>query len=105
MPETTVLSDLARLIRSKNAGPFWLTIDIMFDNENAYRRASMSDLMSAEKMAMCLMQDPGQLKILALDNALAIKISFPRRRSAGSPGDSDVLGGQQYAALLNQPIP
>ena len=33
------LGDLAKLVRSKNAGPFWLTIDIMFDNAAAYRRA------------------------------------------------------------------
>ena len=33
------LGDLAKLVRSKNAGPFWLTIDIMFDDAEAYRRA------------------------------------------------------------------
>ena len=33
------LGELAKLVRSKNAGPFWLTIDIMFDDADAYRRA------------------------------------------------------------------
>ena len=34
----TILGDLATLIRSKNAGPFILTFDIMFDDEASYRR-------------------------------------------------------------------
>ena len=37
------LGDLAKLVRSKNAGPFWLTIDIMFDDADAYRRARDAD--------------------------------------------------------------
>ena len=98
------LSDLAVLIRSKNAGPFWLTIDVMFDNEAAYRRALATDLLSPEAMARLLHCEPSMLVITALDPALAIKLSFPRTHSAGSPRDSDVLGGQQYAALLDLPV-
>lgn len=105
MPETTPLADLARLIRSKNAGPFWLTIDVMFDNPEAYRRACASALTSAEEMGRRLACDPGAVLIRALDPALAIKISIPRQHSAGSPQDADVLGGQQYAGLLDLPVP
>jgi hypothetical protein len=35
------------------------------------------------------------------DSARAIKVSFPRPRTSGSPHDSDVFGGQQYAPLLD----
>ncbi|HWF57903.1 MAG TPA: DUF4387 family protein [Candidatus Dormibacteraeota bacterium] len=31
------IADVARLVRSKNAGPFWLTIDVMFDDDDVYR--------------------------------------------------------------------
>ena len=45
------IADLAVLVRSKNAGPFWLTIDIMFDNEAAYRRVRDSDIVSRTAVA------------------------------------------------------
>ena len=38
-----MLGDLAKLVRSKNAGPFWLTIDIIFDDAEAYRRARVAE--------------------------------------------------------------
>lgn len=103
MPSTTV-ADLACLVRSKNAGPFWLTIDVMFDSAEAYRRALASDLVVAEALAARLNCDAAALVITALEPALAIKVSLPREVSAGSPWDSDVLGGQQYAALLDLPV-
>ena len=40
------LGDLAKLVRSKNAGPFWLTIDIMFDDAEAYRRARDAEIVN-----------------------------------------------------------
>jgi hypothetical protein len=80
------LADLAKLVRSKNAGPFWLTIDIMFDDAQAYRRAR-------------------DVEIVNHNTALAIKVSFPRPQSSGSKHDSDVYGGQQYAPLLGLEVP
>ena len=32
------LKDVCRYIRSKNAGPFWVTIDIFFADEDLFRR-------------------------------------------------------------------
>lgn len=105
MSEPVPLADLARLVRSKSAGPFWLTIDVMFDDPAAYARALKSDLVVAEKLALRLRRPAEDLIITALENALAIKVSFPRPHSAGSPRDNDCLGGQQYAGLLDLPIP
>ena len=99
-----ILADIACLIRSKNAGPFWLTIDVMFENAAHYRRALSSELLSLEAMAARLRCDPSSLLITTLDTAMAVKLSFPRKHSAGSPRDNDVLGGQQYAALLDLPV-
>ena len=36
------LVELARTVRSKNAGPLKLTLDLLFDDEAAYRRALQS---------------------------------------------------------------
>jgi len=76
-------------VRSKNAGPFWLTIDIMFDDAEAYRRARDAEIVN----------------VVNHDTALAIKVSFPRPQSSGSRHDSDVYGGQQYAPLLGLEVP
>jgi hypothetical protein len=45
------LGDVAKLVRSKNAGPFWLTIDIMFDDVEAYRRAGDADIVNRAAIA------------------------------------------------------
>ena len=38
MREPILLGELAKLIRSKNAGPFWITFDIMFANDTDFKR-------------------------------------------------------------------
>jgi hypothetical protein len=99
------LSELAKLVRSKNAGPFWLTIDIMFDDPDNYRRVRDSEAINRASIARMYRRDPGDILVVNHDAALAIKISFPRPQSSGSKLDSDVYGGQQYAPLLSLAIP
>jgi Domain of unknown function (DUF4387) len=102
---TTTIADLAVLVRSKNAGPFWLTIDIMFDDPDNYRRVRDSEAINRAGIARMYRRDPGDILVVNHDAALAIKISFPRPQSSGSKLDSDVYGGQQYAPLLSLAIP
>jgi hypothetical protein len=99
------IADLAVLVRSKNAGPFWLTIDIMFDDEEKYRRVRDSDIVNREAVAEMFRRDPDDIIVVNHDAALAIKVSFPRPQSSGSKYDSDVYGGQQYAPLLSLDVP
>ena len=47
----TTLGDLARLIRSKNAGPFTLTFDVMFDDDATYQRVLKSRVLTKERFA------------------------------------------------------
>jgi hypothetical protein len=101
----TTIGDLAVLVRSKNAGPFWLTIDIMFDKPEAYRRVRDSETINRAEIARIYRRDPSQIIVVNHDAALAIKVSFPRPQSSGSKYDSDVYGGQQYAPLLSLPVP
>ncbi len=42
------LSDLAQVIRSKNAGPRRLTLDIMFATDADYRKAAQSPALGPE---------------------------------------------------------
>lgn len=99
------IADLAVLVRSKNAGPFWLTIDVMFDEEANYRRVRDSDIINRALVARLFRRDPAEVIVVNHDAALAIKVSFPRPQSSGSKYDSDVYGGQQYAPLLSLTVP
>lgn len=101
----TALASLARLIRSKNAGPFELTFDIMFDDEKTYERVKRSGAVSRESVAATYRLPPEQVKFFYCDNALAIKASIPRPVFQGDPRDSDGHGGQQYAPLMDIEIP
>jgi hypothetical protein len=101
----TALAELARLIRSKNAGPFELTFDIMFEDAAAYRRVKDSGVLTRERIAACYGLAPDKVKFFLCDNALAIKASIPRPVFQGDPRDSDGHGGQQYAPLMDIEIP
>ncbi len=101
----TTLASLARLIRSKNAGPFELTFDIMFDDAATYRRVKESGVLTRERIAACYGLEASQVKFFLCDNALAIKASIPRPYFQGDPRDSDGHGGQQYAPLMDIEIP
>lgn len=97
----STLAELARLIRSKNAGPFELTFDIMFDDEATYERVKRSGALSREAVARCYGLEPEKVKFFYCDRALAIKASIPRPYFQGDLRDSDGHGGQQYAPLMD----
>ena len=94
------VGELAKLVRSKNAGPFWLTIDIMFDDDDSYRRVRDAEIVNRAAIARLYNRNPADIIVVNHDAALAIKVSFPRPESSGSKHDSDIYGGQQYAPLL-----
>lgn len=97
----TKLSELASLIRSKNAGPFQLTFDVMFADDDTYRRVRDSGKLTREVVARLYNQLPENVLFFAVDNARAIKISIPRPIFQGDIGDSDSHGGQQYPPLMS----
>lgn len=99
---TARLSDLAAVIRSKNAGPFEVTVDIMFADADAFARARQSPaLTSAAIAAAYRMPEDRVLDVLFYEPARAIKINLRRAVSSGSKGDTDVYGAQHYAPLLD----
>ncbi|MBU2532564.1 MAG: DUF4387 domain-containing protein [Alphaproteobacteria bacterium] len=96
------MQDAARVIRSKNAGPTQLTIDLMFDDPTLYERALNAPSMRAEVLAQ--RYGVSDLEIIPYPAATAIKIVMPRHVIAGSPGDTDVYGAQQHRLLLDVEI-
>jgi len=101
----TQLAELARLIRSKNAGPFELTFDVMFEDEVRYHRVKNSGALTREAVAQRYALRPEQVKFFYCDNALAVKATIPRPAIQGDLYDADGHGGQQYAPLMDIEIP
>lgn len=96
------LYDLAKILRSKNSGPFAITLDILFDAAAVYQRVKQSDMITAEKIAEIYHVDPADIKcIVYFDTAYGIKITMSRNVSSGTFGDLDVYGAQQHAPLMN----
>ena len=94
------LIDVARVIRSKNAGPTTLTVDVMFADEATYRRALAAPALQAGAIAPLYALREEDVEVIPYAPAWAIKIVMPRRRVAGDPGDTDVYGAQQHGPLL-----
>lgn len=102
----TTLGELATLVRSKNAGPFWVTIDIFLPDAVAYERAAATAaLTDGESIATRYDVPPSTVKIFPLTDLNAIKISFPRPSVQGGAHDRDMHSGQQYVPLLDIDIP
>ena len=68
------IADLAVLVRSKNAGPFWLTIDIMFDDEEKYRRVRDCEVISRAGIAEMFGRNPDDIIVVNHDVALALSL-------------------------------
>lgn len=101
----TQLGDVARLIRSKNAGPFTLTFDVMFDSEDIYKKVIASKVLTKKSFSRLYSVDENDVQFFECDDALAIKISIPRPYPQGSREDGDAYGGQQHALLVELPLP
>lgn len=99
------LHELTRLIRSKNAGPFELTVDVMFKDKQSYDRVVSSKVLNADTMARLYHVDPGSVRMFKADIALAIKISLPRPIASGSVQDTDIFGGQFHSPIVRLEIP
>jgi Domain of unknown function (DUF4387) len=89
------------LIRSKDAGPFMLTIDLFFADADSRRAFLGADVFSAARIGALYGVDPERVQIYDLADINALKISFPRPVISGDFGDTDITGGQQYALVID----
>jgi len=103
---TKPLVELAKTIRSKNAGVDQITFDIVFRDRETYELVKRSQALSPEVVARLYSIPPERITaFVEFDPALAIKFTIRRERPSGSPGERDVFGAQQYAPLFDVPIP
>lgn len=100
-----LLGEFADVLRSKNAGPFEVTFDIMFVAEERYQRFKRANVLNPELIARLYKLSPEQVRIMYYDAARGVKITIPRWCGSGSPEDTDVYGAQQHAPLLAIEVP
>lgn len=98
------IQDVVSVIRSKNAGPFMLTLDIMFDSQEIYNKVCNSGILSNELIGSLYQVPVNDIQIINYPPAYTIKISLPRQYPSGDPVDRDVLGAQQHSPLLDLEI-
>ena len=95
------LSEVCRHVRSKNAGPFWITVDLSFPDAGAFERYSNAPALRAEAIGTLFGVDAQQVKRFFIPDLSVMKISFPRRHPQGGAMERDMHGGQQYIRLLD----
>jgi len=106
MTASRKLSEIAKTIRSKNAGVDKITFDIVFPDRSAYDQVRESGVLS--RAAVCRIFAIAAEQIsdhVEFAPALAIKFTIYRRMPSGSPGDADIFGSQQYGPLLDIEVP
>lgn len=90
-----------RHVRSKNAGPFWITLDLVFRDEEAFDRYAHSPALQPAAIAALYGVDAALVKHFPLRELLVLKISYPRPVPQGGALERDMHGGQQYVRLLD----
>ena len=98
MPE---VSEVCRHVRSKNAGPFWITPDLSFSDRAAFERYADALPPQPEAIGALYGVNPGPVKHFPVADLLVLKISYPRRHPQGGAVERDMHGGQQYVRLLD----
>lgn len=95
------LKQVCRHVRSKQAGPFWVTIDLFFDGPENFRRYHDSPALSPELFQRLYGADPALVKRIPVENLSVLKISYPRATPQGGMVERDMHAGQQYVRLLD----
>ena len=99
------LNQLAKTIRSKNAGVNKITFDIIFRDQETYQAVKKSGALSRQTVCdLYNISDERISDFVEYDPGLAIKFTIYRQRPSGSAGDGDIFGAQQYAPLLKLPV-
>jgi len=104
--KTKKLGELAKTLRSKNAGTDRITFDIVFNDRQTYDLVRSSGAVTRETVAELYRIDKDRITdFVEFEPALAIKFTIQRTVPSGGPGESDIFGSQQYPPLLDIDVP
>ena len=96
------LRDVASVIRSKNAGPFELTLDVLLKDDETFELLKKADVINAKTIArLYRIPESDVIGIVYFPNARAIKATIVRPLASGALGERDVYGAQQHGPLMN----
>lgn len=93
------LIDYTKILRSKNAGPLYITFDLIFHNKEDMDY--ISQRLTKELIGQAYGVPVEKIDIIVYDVVNSIKITFPRKSISGSLGDTDIYGCQQHVPLSN----
>ncbi len=96
------VGSVALKVRSKNAGPFWITIDIFCGSATAFRR--IADGLSTHRVAALVRTDPGAIKRFDIADLNVVKFSLPRPTVQGDRHDRDMHGAALAALVRDMPL-
>jgi len=103
---TRKLVEIAKTIRSKNAGVDKITFDVIFRDRADYELVRQSKALTRETVAALYGIPPERISdFVEYDPGFAIKFTIYRNRPSGSAGDPDIFGAQQYAPLMDIEVP
>ena len=95
------IAEVCRHVRSKNAGPFWITVDLSFADKASFDLYAGAPALSPAALAALFGVNESQVKCFLIPDLAVIKISYPRARPQGGAVERDMHGGQQYIRLLD----
>lgn len=95
------IRDVCPKVRSKVAGPFWVTIDLFFSGKDTFDRYHDNSAIRAEGFAKIFGAKPELVSIYPVANLNMVKISYPRPTPQGGMVERDLHSGQQYVRLLD----
>ena len=94
------LKEVCRHIRSKAAGPYWITLDLFFADREAFDRYAEAPSLQRGGVAALFNVDESAVKRFVVTDLMVVKLSYPRTHPQGGVVERDMHGGQQYARLL-----
>ncbi len=94
--------EAAKVIRSKNSGPFELTFDIMFKNKEYFEEFKNKQIINKAQFAKLYgIPEDDVETIVWFSPANAVKVTIKRPWASGAPGETDIYGAQQHAPIFS----
>lgn len=100
-----LIRDIAKVCKSKNAGPFDLTLDLVFESDALFEQVRASGVLCPELFARLYGVAAADVLFTPYPAGRAFKATLPRLVPAGDIGDTDVYGAQQHAPMLDVDVP
>jgi Domain of unknown function (DUF4387) len=98
------IGDLAIEVRSKNAGPFWVTMELFMRDAAGYAIVADERFLDEAVIADLYRVDAAGVRMFRIPSLNVVKISFPRPVPQGSLRDRDMHAGQHHVPLARMPV-